>query len=100
MFFLTTKKAAQGACLQMGARKFYDLMISDALQEQARGKVTDPDQIYSLRDYMQVSLYFFVCFKSLNYLKTCFKKYTSTIDDLPAYMGGRSNSWRRLNLSG
>lgn len=41
----------------MGARKFYDLMISDALQEQARGKVTDPDQIYSLRDYMQVSLY-------------------------------------------
>ena len=27
-------------------------------------------------------------------------KYSSLIDDLPAYLGGRSNSWRRLNLKG
>lgn len=27
-------------------------------------------------------------------------KYESVLDDLPAYVGGRSNQWRKLNLTG
>lgn len=53
-------------------------MIIDSLQEQSKGKITDKEHAVSVKEYMQ---------------------YSSLIDDMPAYLGGRSNSWRRLNLS-
>lgn len=67
-------KAAQEACSQMGTRKFYDMMISDALQEQMRGgKVVHPDHVFSLRDYMQVNN--FILFLIYYFLILFFKIY-------------------------
>lgn len=63
----------------MGNRQFYNLMIQDSLHGKTTGKVADQTEIISLKDYMQ---------------------YASLVDELPAYMGGRSNNWRRLNLNG
>jgi hypothetical protein len=48
-------QAAQEACSQMGNRKYYDLIILDKLREKNKGKVVDPEDIISLKDYMQVS---------------------------------------------
>lgn len=53
-------QAAQAACSQMGNRKFYDLMIFDTLQQETRGKVTDPNYVFSLRDYMQVNQLYYI----------------------------------------
>ena len=70
--------AAQEACTQMGNKQYYNLMIIDSLQNLNNKRVSEKSDVVSMRDYMQ---------------------YTSLVDDLPAYMGGRSNSWRRLNLT-
>ncbi|CAF0783582.1 unnamed protein product [Brachionus calyciflorus] len=70
--------AAVEACNQMGNRQYYNLVIFDRLQQQTKGKVSDQESIVCLKDYMQ---------------------YASVLDDMPAYVGGRSNNWRRLNLS-
>lgn len=72
-------------------------MILDNLQSHANKKVTEQIDIISIRDYMQVLLI------EMNTNLAIFNflfKYTSLIDNLPAYMGGRSNNWRRLNLTG
>lgn len=69
--------AAQEACNQMGNKKYYNLMILDSLQHVSNRRISEKSDIVSMRDYMQ---------------------YSSLVDDLPAYLGGRSNSWRRLNL--
>lgn len=70
--------AAQAACNQMGNKQYYNIMILDSLQSVTNKRVSEKSDIVCMRDYMQ---------------------YSSLIDDLPAYMGGRSNAWRRLNLS-
>ncbi|RNA18367.1 hypothetical protein BpHYR1_005345 [Brachionus plicatilis] len=70
--------AAIESCNQMGNRQYYNLVIYDRLQQESNGKIADKDSIVCLKDYMQ---------------------YESVLDDLPAYVGGRSNQWRKLNLS-
>jgi hypothetical protein len=42
----------------MGNRKYFNLVIRDTLQEEQNGKVGDKDNIVSLRDYMQVRIWF------------------------------------------
>lgn len=69
--------AAKEACNQMGNRKYFNIMITDTLQQQDKTNITHPDHVVSLKEHMQ---------------------YSSLIDDMPAYLGGRSNAWRRLNL--
>lgn len=70
--------AAQEACNQMGNKQYYNLMILDSLKNVSNKKISEKTDIVSMRDYMQ---------------------YSSLVDDLPAYMGGRSNAWRKLNLT-
>lgn len=70
--------AAQEACNQMGNKQYYNLMIFDSLQNVANKRISEKSDVVSIRDYMQ---------------------YSSLVDDLPAYLGGRSNAWRRLNLT-
>ncbi|CAF3007553.1 unnamed protein product [Rotaria sp. Silwood2] len=64
------------ACKQMGQRVFYQQMLSDSLQG-ADGRASDEVDVVTLKDYMQ---------------------YSSLLDELPSYLGGRANNWRRLNL--
>ncbi|CAF1477961.1 unnamed protein product [Rotaria sordida] len=66
------------ACKQMGQRVFYQQMLSDSLQG-ADGRASDEIDVVTLKDYMQ---------------------YSSLLDELPSYLGGRANNWRRLNLEG
>lgn len=40
----------------MGTRKFYEVMIVDALQERSKDKIANRDNVVSLRDFMQVFL--------------------------------------------
>ena len=63
----------------MGNKQYYNLMILDSLKNVSNKKISEKTDIVSMRDYMQ---------------------YSSLVDDLPAYMGGRSNAWRKLNLTG
>ena len=72
-------KAAQEACNQMGNKQYYNLMLFDSLQNVSNKRISEKSDIVSIRDYMQ---------------------YSSLVDDLPAYLGGRSNAWRRLNSTG
>ncbi|XP_067949647.1 uncharacterized protein CXorf58-like [Watersipora subatra] len=69
-------KAAEEACDLMGKRKFLQIMVQDNMC-QARYKVTDEMDVTTLKDYMQ---------------------YLSHIDELPGYMGGKDNFWRKLTL--
>lgn len=55
---------------------FYQQIIFDTLQRQ-KGTILDEVDVVTLKDYMQ---------------------YSSNLDELPARMGGRANTWRRLNL--
>ncbi|CAF4823707.1 unnamed protein product [Rotaria sp. Silwood1] len=68
--------ARMAACKQMGQRVFYQQMLSDSLQG-ADGRASDEIDVVTLKDYMQ---------------------YSSLLDELPSYLGGRANNWRRLNL--
>jgi len=68
--------AAREACDQMGNRMFYHQIIVDALQNKKGGVYHETD-VVTLKDYMQ---------------------YSSLLDELPARLGGRANTWRRLNL--
>ncbi|XP_071477892.1 uncharacterized protein CXorf58-like [Diadema antillarum] len=70
-------EAASDACKEMGNRKFYDQMIADTCQYE-RDKITDEVDVTTVKDYMQ---------------------YLSNLDEMPAYMGGRENLWRRLDLN-
>ncbi|CAM4886844.1 unnamed protein product [Rotaria socialis] len=65
------------ACKQMGQRVFYQQMLSDSLHG-ASGRASDELDVVTLKDYMQ---------------------YSSLLDELPSYLGGRANNWRRLNLA-
>ncbi|XP_041483306.1 putative uncharacterized protein CXorf58 [Lytechinus variegatus] len=69
--------ASVDACREMGHRKFYDQMIADTCQHE-RDKITDEIDVTTVKDYMQ---------------------YISNLDEMPAYMGGRENLWRKLDLN-
>ncbi|GCC22098.1 hypothetical protein chiPu_0000483 [Chiloscyllium punctatum] len=69
--------AAAASCKIMGHRKFYDLIIEDNLQYQ-RTKIADETDIVTMKDYMQ---------------------YISSLDETPAYLGGKDNYWRMLTLT-
>ncbi|XP_072440448.1 uncharacterized protein CXorf58 homolog [Chiloscyllium punctatum] len=70
-------EAAAASCKIMGHRKFYDLIIEDNLQYQ-RTKIADETDIVTMKDYMQ---------------------YISSLDETPAYLGGKDNYWRMLTLT-
>ncbi|XP_065889234.1 uncharacterized protein CXorf58-like isoform X2 [Dysidea avara] len=69
-------EAARDACKQMGDRKFCDQMMSDACQH-AQQKITSDVDVTSLKDYVQ---------------------YSANMDESPAYVGGKDNTWRNLKL--
>lgn len=70
--------AAEDARRQMGNRRFYDQMLADACCHQQL-KVTDEVDVTTMKEYMQ---------------------YVANVDETPAYMGGKDNTWRRLNMEG
>ncbi|XP_060689251.1 uncharacterized protein CXorf58 homolog [Hemiscyllium ocellatum] len=70
-------EAAAASCKIMGHRKFYDLIIEDNLQYQ-RTKIADETDVVTMKDYMQ---------------------YISSLDETPAYLGGKDNYWRMLTLT-
>jgi hypothetical protein len=75
----TIKPASQAAvdsCELMGNRKFYDQMITDMCQEQ-RKDTADELNVSNLKDCM---------------------KYLAVVDETPASLGGKGNTWRRLSL--
>lgn len=69
-------QAAEDARTQMGNRVFYDQMLSDACQHHQL-KITDEVDVATVKDYMQ---------------------YMTNLDESPAFMGGRENTWRKINL--
>jgi len=69
-------EAASDACRHMGNRKFYEQMIKDLCQTQ-KDKITDEVDVTNLKEYMQ---------------------YLKNTDEMPASLGGKDNSWRRLSL--
>ena len=70
--------AAKDSRRQMGNRKFYDQMLVDACHHRQLG-VTDEVDVTTMKEYMQ---------------------YAANVDESPAYLGGKENTWRRLNLDG
>ncbi|KAL2094442.1 hypothetical protein ACEWY4_009161 [Coilia grayii] len=69
-------QATPQACRIMGKRKFLAQLVMD--EQQRRGQsVADASDVVCMRDFMQ---------------------YSSHLDELPAHLGGRSNSWRTLSL--
>ncbi|XP_074070346.1 uncharacterized protein CXorf58 homolog isoform X4 [Macrotis lagotis] len=68
--------AVVDACKLMGNRKYYDQIIQDQLHFQTY-KIADEIDVVTMKDYMH---------------------FTSFLDETPAYLGGKSNCWRRLTL--
>lgn len=68
--------AAKDAQRHMGSRVFYNQMLVDACQHQQL-KITDEIDVTTMKEYMQ---------------------YVATVDESPAYLGGKDNTWRKLNL--
>ncbi|XP_043928232.1 putative uncharacterized protein CXorf58 homolog [Protopterus annectens] len=69
-------EAASDACKLMGHRRFYDQLILDELHRQ-QIKIADEYDIATMKDY---------------------KQYASSLDETPAYLGGKDNFWRKLSL--
>ena len=70
-------EAAEDASRQMSNRAMFDQMITDACYHPKRD-VQDEIDVVTVKDYMQ---------------------YRSVVDESPAYIGGKGNSWRTLNAS-
>ncbi|XP_044522756.1 putative uncharacterized protein CXorf58 homolog [Gracilinanus agilis] len=71
-----SSEAVVDACKIMGNRKYYDQIIQDQLEFQ-RHKIADEVDVVTMKDYMH---------------------FTSFLDETPAYLGGKSNCWRKLSL--
>lgn len=69
-------EAAEDSLRQMGNRIFYDQILQDTIRQQQQA-VCDEVDITTLKDYMQ---------------------YISSLDESPAYQGGKENYWRKLTL--
>ncbi|XP_021474422.2 putative uncharacterized protein CXorf58 homolog isoform X2 [Oncorhynchus mykiss] len=76
--FRPSNQATTDTCRMMGNRTFINHIIADEIQRQGR-MISDTSYITSMRDFMQ---------------------YSSHLDELPAYLGGRENTWRFLSLQG
>ncbi|XP_006885138.1 PREDICTED: putative uncharacterized protein CXorf58 homolog [Elephantulus edwardii] len=72
----SSNETLSSACKMMGNSKFTSQILEDERLFQ-QFKITDEVDIVTLKDYMQ---------------------YTSLMDEIPAYSGGRNNQWRRLTL--
>lgn len=70
-------EAAEDASRQMSSRAMFDQMIMDACYHPNQ-KIQDEMDVVTVKDYMQ---------------------YRSIVDESPAYIGGKGNSWRMLNAS-
>ncbi|CAB1316031.1 unnamed protein product [Coregonus sp. 'balchen'] len=71
-------QATTDTCRMMGNRIFINHIIADEIQRQG-STISDTSYITCMRDFMQ---------------------YSSHLDELPAYLGGRENTWRSLSLRG
>ncbi|XP_010213089.1 PREDICTED: putative uncharacterized protein CXorf58 homolog [Tinamus guttatus] len=71
-----SNEAAADACKLMGSRKYYEQIVQDELQYEKQ-RITDETDVATMKDYMH---------------------YMSSLDETPAYFGGRNNCWRRLSL--
>eukprot|EP01137_Pigoraptor_chileana_P000745 Opistho-2@37396 len=67
-------QAAADACKMMGNRKFLGQVMEDAYKSD---KPTEDYDVATIKDYMQ---------------------YSANLDNNPAFLGGRENGWRELNL--
>ena len=71
-------QAAVDANKQMGNRRLMEQMISDSCREQsAGGRVTNDSDVSNLKELVQ---------------------YRACLDETPAYLGGKDNTWRELDL--
>ncbi|CAI8019508.1 Putative uncharacterized protein CXorf58 [Geodia barretti] len=76
----------------MGSRVFYDQMLVDACQQQ-QFRITDEIDVTTMKEYMQA--------RQVKPISECIVgsiQYVSTVDETPAYLGGKDNTWRKLNL--
>uniref|UniRef100_W5M6L0 Uncharacterized protein n=1 Tax=Lepisosteus oculatus TaxID=7918 RepID=W5M6L0_LEPOC len=71
-------EAASDACRMMGRRAFFSQLRLDNAQR-ARWRIVDVADVTCAKDYMQ---------------------YNSHLDETPACLGGRENTWRTLSLEG
>ncbi|MBN3321713.1 CX058 protein, partial [Atractosteus spatula] len=71
-------EAASDACRMMGRRAFFSQLRLDNVQR-ARWRIVDVADVTCAKDYMQ---------------------YNSHLDETPACLGGRENTWRTLSLEG
>ncbi|KAK6316771.1 uncharacterized protein CXorf58 homolog [Coregonus clupeaformis] len=76
--FRPSNQATTDTCRMMGNRIFINHIIADEIQRQG-STISDTSYITCMRDFMQ---------------------YSSHLDELPAYLGGRENTWRSLSLRG
>lgn len=71
-------QAAIDASKQMGNRRLMEQLISDSCREQsAGGRVTNDSDVSNLKELVQ---------------------YRACLDETPAYLGGKDNTWRELDL--
>ena len=70
-------EAAEDASRQMSHRAMFDQMLTDACYH-PKQKIQDEIDVATVKDYMQ---------------------YRSVLDESPAYIGGKGNSWRTLSAS-
>ncbi|XP_056602361.1 uncharacterized protein CXorf58 homolog isoform X2 [Triplophysa dalaica] len=73
--FTPSNQATADTGRMMGARTFMDFISVDEIQRQS-GAITEVQDVISVKDFMQ---------------------YSSHLDELPACLGGRENSWRFLS---
>ncbi|RXN03311.1 zinc finger Y-chromosomal 1-like protein [Labeo rohita] len=71
--FSPSNQATADTCRMMGNRAFMDLISMDEFHKAA----VEQQDVICMKDYMQ---------------------YSSHLDELPAYVGGRENGWRFLSL--
>ena len=69
-------QAAVDASKQMGSRRLMEQMIVDTCQRQG-GRVTNDSDVTNLKELVQ---------------------YRACLDETPAYLGGKENTWRELDL--
>ena len=69
-------QAAVDASRQMGSRRLMEQMIVDTCQRQG-GRVTNDSEVTNLKELVQ---------------------YRACLDETPAYLGGKDNTWRELDL--
>lgn len=95
---------------QMGGRKYHQQVLDDMHEHEHYG-VTDEVDITTTKDYMQVGKGVGEegrrdigetsgrGNKEVKEHDTSFLQYMANVDESPAYLGGKENAWRRLDLT-